>query len=128
MPNAFADFCFQAWKRKYGHEPPWSQADYAILSKAKKQLQGREDVAELSWATFLANTDEFWKGHEPKMFLARLAKFATYPKRMIVPETDEKLERMREAMREVYADPQYTTEQERRDAWVKILREREKNS
>ena len=126
MPNKFADFAHAAWKRKYGHEPPWTGKMYAQLSKARQVLKD-ERVAELSWEKYLADTDAFYQGHEPGLFLARLPRWATYPK---APPNHNKATHQQswderaKLMATIYADPKWTNDTERRNEYVRQVRER----
>ena len=127
MPNPFGDYCFQAWRRKYGHDPPWADKVYPLLSKARLLFKGNDEAARLSWDRFLANTNEFYHGHDPGLFLAHITRFATYPKPAPKPlkieDPDGPTEQRRLIMKAVYEDPSIP-ENQRRDEYIRRVRER----
>lgn len=124
MPNPFADYAHAAWQKKYGNPPPWTGKMYAQLSKARQVLKD-ERVAQLSWEKFLADPDPFYQGHEPGLFLARLPRWATYPKKHAVPvASNAGWSERAEMMAAIYADPQWSNDTERRNEYVRQVRER----
>ena len=70
----FKDDAFREWGEMYGFDPPWSNAHYKLLFDAHQRL-GDERVRK-AWRAFLACSEGFFAGHDPKKFVSQLSKFA----------------------------------------------------
>ena len=115
--DAFADYCHEAWAKKYNYNPPWQKVDYIRLAKAATSLGDR---ANATWDAFLAEADPFYRGHTTGHFLAQLSKWVVVTKRppAAIPE-DEMLAARQALFAEVAADPAFATEREKRTEYVR---------
>jgi len=121
-PNGlpFKDWAFETWREKYGTKPPWIPKDYAMLANALKAYGG-EEYARAAWRAFLASEEPFYAGHEPRKFLASMGRWSQPAKPQKQVGKDIYSERLK-IMQAVDRDPQFTTEQQRRDEYARRAR------
>jgi hypothetical protein len=79
--DAFADYCFEAWRSRHGQAPPWGQREYVNLAAARKRFAepGGEERARAAWGRYLEAEDDYHAGHGPGKFLADLSRWSVDP-------------------------------------------------
>ena len=71
--KAEVDWAYEQWTTEHGAEPTWGKVEWASLNRAIKRsgttFRGR-------WTAYLANTEPFYAGHNPRKFILDLDKWA----------------------------------------------------
>ena len=69
MPSQEQDWAHSQWTTAYGQKPTWGPAEWKCLAVAIKRSG---DSFNGRWQAFLASKEPFYRGHNPRKFLADL--------------------------------------------------------